>query len=55
MEAGCSMQNLFKSTESKTEQQQNMFEKKIQHVLARGQISVSALKEVFYGRRERIL
>lgn len=56
IEVGCSVQNLLKGAELKPEQQ-NMLRQQQQknYFLARGQISVSAFKEVFYGRGQVIL
>lgn len=56
MEVWCSMLNLLKGAELKLAQQNMLRQKKKKiFVLARGQISVSAFKEVFYGRGEVIL
>lgn len=54
MEVGCSMLNLLKGAELKLAQKKHVEAKKKKIVLARGQISVSAFKEVFYGRGEVI-
>lgn len=54
IEVECSMQNLVKGIELKLEQQNMLRQQQQKIILARGQISVSAFKEVFYGRRGKL-
>lgn len=49
------MQNLLKGTELKLEQQNMLRQQQQKIILARGQISMSAFNEVFYGRGQVIL